>query len=56
MWWCSGVHYLVASTFSFRDYEGFIYNASDYDDINHLYLIADLLITDYSSVFSITRF
>lgn len=45
------VHYLVASTFSFQDYEGFIYNASDYDDINHLYLIADLLITDYSSVF-----
>lgn len=45
------VHYLVASTFSFQDYQGFIYNASDYDDINHLYLIADLLITDYSSVF-----
>ena len=45
------VHYLVASKFSFDDYEGFIYNVSNYDDINHLYLIADLLITDYSSVF-----
>ena len=45
------VHYLVASSFSFRDFEGFIYNVSNYDDINHLYLIADLLITDYSSVF-----
>lgn len=45
------VHYLVASSFSFKDYEGFIYNVSNYDDINHLYLIADLLITDYSSVF-----
>ncbi len=45
------VHYLVASKFSFDDYEGFIYNVSSYDDINHLYLIADLLITDYSSVF-----
>lgn len=45
------VHYLVASKFSFKDFEGFIYNASNYDDINHLYLIADLLITDYSSVF-----
>lgn len=45
------VHYLVASKFSFEDYEGFIYDASNYDDINHLYLIADLLITDYSSVF-----
>jgi CDP-glycerol glycerophosphotransferase len=45
------VHYLVASKFSFDDFEGFIYNVSNYDDINHLYLIADLLITDYSSVF-----
>lgn len=45
------VHYLVASKFSFDEYEGFIYNVSNYDDINHLYLIADLLITDYSSVF-----
>lgn len=45
------VHYLVASHFSFDDFEGFIYNVSNYDDINHLYLIADLLITDYSSVF-----
>jgi len=24
---------------------------SDYEDINHLYIISDLLITDYSSVF-----
>lgn len=45
------VHYLVASKFSFDQYEGFIYNVSNYDDINHLYVIADLLITDYSSVF-----
>lgn len=45
------VHYLVASQFSFEQYEGFIYNVSNYDDINHLYVIADLLITDYSSVF-----
>ena len=45
------VHYLVASHFSFDDFEGFIYNVSNYDDINHLYMIADLLITDYSSVF-----
>lgn len=45
------VHYLVASKFSFEDFEGFIYNVSNYDDINHLYAIADLLITDYSSVF-----
>ena len=44
-------HWLVANSFNFKKYEGFIYNVSDYDDINDLYVIADLLITDYSSVF-----
>lgn len=44
-------HYLVANEFDFAKYEGFIYNVSDYSDINHLYLVSDLLITDYSSVF-----
>lgn len=45
------LHYLVANAFSFEKYEGFIYDASSYTDINHLYVIADLLVTDYSSVF-----
>lgn len=44
-------HYLVASSFDFAAYEGFVYDVSDYDDINDLYLISDILITDYSSVF-----
>lgn len=44
-------HYLVASQFDFAAYEGFVYNVSSYPDINDLYLAADLLITDYSSVF-----
>lgn len=44
-------HYLVANQFDFDAYKGFIYNASAYDDINDLYVISDLLITDYSSVF-----
>lgn len=44
-------HYLVAHDFDFEKYKGFVYNVSDYSDINHLYLVADLLITDYSSVF-----
>ena len=44
-------HYLVADNFDFKAYEGFVYNVSEYDDINELYIIADLLITDYSSVF-----
>jgi len=44
-------HYFVANQIDFDKYAGFIYNLSDYDDINHLYVVSDLLITDYSSVF-----
>ncbi len=44
-------HYLVASEFNFDEYKGFVYDASKHDDINELYVIADMLITDYSSVF-----
>lgn len=44
-------HYLVASQFDFAAYEGFVWDVSSYPDINDLYLAADLLITDYSSVF-----
>ena len=45
------VHYFVADNFDFSKYEGFVYNVSGFDDISPLYTIADLLITDYSSVF-----
>ena len=44
-------HYFISNTFNFGKYEGFIYNVSALDDINELYVISDLLITDYSSVF-----
>ncbi|MBB6480743.1 CDP-glycerol glycerophosphotransferase family protein [Spirochaeta isovalerica] len=44
-------HYLVANSFRFDDYKGFVFDVSDIDDINDLYLVSDLLITDYSSVF-----
>lgn len=44
-------HYLVANEFDFNKYEGFIYDVSKVDDINELYVISDILITDYSSVF-----
>lgn len=44
-------HYFVANQFNFDAYEGFVYNVSDYSEINDLYIIADRLITDYSSVF-----
>lgn len=43
-------HYLIANRFEFDKYSDFIYNVSDWNDINDLYLVADILITDYSSV------
>lgn len=44
-------HYFVSNSFDFEKYQGFIYDVSSFDDINELYVIADMLITDYSSVF-----
>lgn len=44
-------HYLVASKLNFNEFSGFVYNVSEHDDVNELYVIADLLMTDYSSVF-----
>jgi CDP-glycerol glycerophosphotransferase len=45
------MHYLVTEDLDIEPYEGFIYNFTDYEDIRDLYLVADVLITDYSSVF-----
>src|SRR5699024_9249360 len=45
------LHYLVAENLQLNGYEGFVHNVSNYEDINKLYLISDILITDYSSVF-----
>lgn len=44
-------HYLVTDNFDFESFRGFVINVSDYDDINELYVISDMLVTDYSSVF-----
>ena len=44
-------HYLVANSFDFVRYEGFVKDVSSYGDINDLYIAADILVTDYSSVF-----
>ena len=44
-------HWLVAQSFDFAKYKDFVIDVSNYDDINELYVISDLLITDYSSVF-----
>ncbi len=44
-------HYFIANIFDFEKYNGFVYDVSKIDDINELYIITDMLITDYSSVF-----
>lgn len=44
-------HYFIANVFDFEKYKGFVYDVSRIDDINELYIISDILITDYSSVF-----
>lgn len=44
-------HYFVANRFNFDRYPGFVIDASRLDDITPLYVISDVLITDYSSVF-----
>lgn len=44
-------HYFVADFLDVSEFGDFAYNVSKYDDIAELYLISDLLITDYSSVF-----
>lgn len=45
------MHYLVSESFDFKQYGDFILDVSNYYDIADLYLISDVLITDYSSVF-----
>lgn len=45
------VHYLIADHVDTGGLGGFAHNLSQHDDIAELYLISDVLITDYSSVF-----
>ncbi|WP_066258921.1 CDP-glycerol glycerophosphotransferase family protein [Neobacillus drentensis] len=45
------MHYLVAENFNLEAYQGFAWDFSKHEDIQELYLISDILITDYSSVF-----
>jgi CDP-glycerol glycerophosphotransferase len=44
-------HYFIADALDVTGLEDFAVNVSKYDDISELYLISDILITDYSSVF-----
>lgn len=44
-------HYLIINNYLDNDLQGFLYNVKEDVDINELYVISDMLITDYSSVF-----
>ena len=43
-------HYYIANHFDFSAYEGFVIDVSEWPNINELYIAADALVTDYSSV------
>lgn len=43
-------HYLVKENLDWSAYEGFVYKFDMCEDIAELYLVADMMITDYSSV------
>ncbi|WNF37328.1 CDP-glycerol glycerophosphotransferase family protein [Bacillaceae bacterium IKA-2] len=45
------LHYLISDNLDLSEYKGFVIDASNHSDIRELYIISDLLITDYSSVF-----
>ncbi|MDQ0352773.1 CDP-glycerol glycerophosphotransferase [Alkalibacillus filiformis] len=45
------LHYLIANQLDLTEYPSFAFDLSKHDDIAELYLISDILITDYSSVF-----
>ena len=44
-------HYFVANKINVDKYKDFVINVSGYDDINELYIISDIIMTDYSSIF-----
>lgn len=44
-------HYLIANQIDVTGMEDFVFNLSKYNDISELYLVSDICITDYSSVF-----
>lgn len=45
------LHYLIAQHIDISNFKEFVYDFSVYQDIAELYLVSDVLITDYSSVF-----
>lgn len=45
------MHYFVASQMDVSHVQGFAFDVSNHNDIAELFLISDILVTDYSSVF-----
>jgi len=45
------MHYLISNALDISNYTDFVYDFSSYPNISDLYLVSDMLITDYSSVF-----
>ncbi|KLT15585.1 CDP-glycerol:glycerophosphate glycerophosphotransferase [Neobacillus vireti] len=45
------LHYLISNRIDIKRYHDFVFDFSNYDDISDLYLVSDILLTDYSSVF-----
>ena len=45
------MHYYIIDSIDITDLQGFAFDVSSYSDISELYLISDMVITDYSSVF-----
>lgn len=48
--WIVKYHYLIQDSIDWSSYEGFVYNFDTSYDISLLYLVSDVLVTDYSSV------
>ena len=45
------LHYFIADNIDLKGLKGFVYDLSKHEDIAELYLVSDMMITDYSSVF-----
>lgn len=48
--WVVKYHYLIKDVIDWSEYEGFVYDYDKGYDISLLYLVSDMLVTDYSSV------
>ncbi|KRO26183.1 glycosyl glycerophosphate transferase [Pediococcus argentinicus] len=45
------MHYLIANEIDVSKYKNVVFDFSNYSNVSDLYLVSDMLITDYSSVF-----